>query len=175
MIEVEIKLPLKYPEGARSKLKELGAHLIGAEKQIDVYYNAPHRNLADTDEALRIRFGKDPSLTYKGPKLDKMSKTREEIVMPIGDADQTSAILKVLGFDEVAKVIKHRETYRLDDFMITIDHLIDLGTFMEIETAVPDGDDYRFAQDRVFDLLDRLGLRKEDTVRESYLELILDR
>ncbi len=175
MIEVEIKLPLKDCEGARSKLKELGAHLLGAEKQIDIYYDAPHRNLADTDEALRIRFGKDPSLTYKGPKLDKVSKTREEIVVSIADADQTSAILKVLGFDEVAKVTKHRETYHLDDFTITIDYLIDLGTFMEIETAVPDGEDYRSAQDRVFDLLDHLGLRKEDTVRESYLELILGR
>ncbi|MFC1786613.1 class IV adenylate cyclase [Halobacteriota archaeon] len=175
MIEVEIKLPLKDQEGARNKVKKLGANLVGAEKQIDIYYNAPHRNLAETDEALRIRFGKDASLTYKGPKLDKISKTREEIVAPIADADKTSAILKVIGFDEVAKVTKHRETYQLDDFIITIDCLFDLGTFMEIETAVPEGEDYRSAQERVFDLLDRLGLRKEDTVRESYLELILDR
>lgn len=175
MIEVEIKLPLKDQEGARNKIKKLGANLIGAEKQIDIYYNAPHRDLAETDEALRIRFGKDASLTYKGPKLDKMSKTREEIVVPIADADQTSAILKVIGFDEIAKITKHRETYQLDDFIITIDYLFDLGTFMEIETAVPEGEEYRSAQDRVFDLLSRLGLRKEDTVRESYLELILDR
>ncbi len=175
MIEVEIKLPLKDQEVARNKIKELGGNLLGAEKQIDIYYNAPHRNLAETDEALRIRFGKDASLTYKGPKLDKMSKTREEIVVPIGDADQTSEILKVLGFDEVARVTKHRETYQLDDFTITIDYLLDLGTFMEIETAVPEGEDYMSAQDRIFDLLDLLGLRKEDTVRESYLELILNR
>ncbi|NYT00591.1 MAG: class IV adenylate cyclase, partial [Methanocellales archaeon] len=172
---VEIKLPLKDPEEARKKIKKLGANLIGAEKQIDIYYNAPHRNLADTDEALRIRFGKDASLTYKGPKLDKTSKTREEIVVSIADADQTGAILKLLGFDEVAKITKHRETYQLDNFTLTIDYLIDLGTFMEIETAVPDGEDYRSAQDRVFDLLYLLGLRKEDTLRESYLELILNR
>ena len=175
MIEVEIKLPLKDKEGVRSKLKELGAHPIGAEKQTDIYYNAPHRNLAKTDEALRIRFGKDASLTYKGPKLDKTSKTREEIMVSIADADQTSAILKALSFDEVARITKHREAYRLDDFTITIDDVFDLGTFMEIETAVPEGKDYRSAQDRVFGLLGRLGLRKEDTVRESYLELILDR
>ncbi len=175
MIEVEIKLPLKDQEVARSKLKELGAYSIGAEKQMDVYYNAPHRNLAETDEALRIRCGKDASLTYKGPKLDKMSKTRKEIVVSIADADQTSAILEALGFDEVARVTKHREAYRLDDFMITIDDVFGLGTFMEIEASVPEECDYRSAQDRIFELVDRLGLKKEDTIRESYLELILDR
>ncbi|MDD2666090.1 MAG: class IV adenylate cyclase [Methanocellales archaeon] len=175
MIEVEIKLPLKDKEVARRKLKELGAHPIGAEKQMDIYYNAPHRNLAETDEALRIRFSKDASLTYKGPKLDKMSKTREEIVVSIADADQTSAILKALGFDEVARITKHRETYRLNDFMIMIDNVFGLGTFMEIEASVPKEGDYRSAQDRIFGLLDRLGLKKEDTIRESYLELILDR
>lgn len=174
MIEVEIKLPLKDQEVARRKLKELGAHSIGAEKQMDIYYNAPHRNLAETDETLRIRFGKDMSLTYKGPKLDKMSKTREEIVVSIADVDQTSAILKALGFDEVARIAKHREVYRLDDFMIMIDNVFGLGIFMEIEASVPKDSDYRSAQDRIFELVDRLGLKKEDTIRESYLELILD-
>lgn len=173
MIEVEIKSPIDDPDEIRRRLTKLGAHFIVEEEQTDIYYNAPHRDFAETDEALRIRVGENVTLTYKGPKLDLVSKTREEICISLGDADQVTAMLKALGFKEVATVVKVREKYRLNNLIISIDDVCDLGMFIEIESM--SGVDYRSALDQVFEMLNSLGLKKENTIRESYLELILRR
>ena len=171
MIEVEIKSPLDDPDEIRRRLAMIGATFITKEKQVDVYYNAPHRDFAETDEALRIRVDGDITLTYKGPKLDLFSKTREEICISLGDTDHATAMLKALDFKEVATVVKVRETYRLNDLIISIDDVRDLGMFIEIESM--SSADYQSALHRVFEMLDKLGLKKENTIRESYLELIL--
>jgi len=174
MIEVEVKLPLSDADELKRRLSELGATFITAEDERDVYFNAPHRDFANTDEALRIRFSKDTTLTYKGPKLDKVSKTRKEIVVPIADADQAIDVLKALGFKEVATVVKRRQKYQLDDINISIDDVRELGTYVEIETMTS-CEEYQPALNRIFETLYKLGLSKEDMIRESYLELILRR
>ncbi len=174
MIEVEVKLPLRDAEELKRRLNELGATFIAEEDERDIYFNAPHRDFAKTDEALRIRFSKDTTLTYKGPKLDKVSKTRKEMVVPIADADQAIAVLKTLGFKEVATVVKRRRTYQLNDLNISIDDVRDLGTYMEVEVIVS-SENYQPALNRIFETLCKLDLNKENTIRESYLELILRR
>jgi len=174
MIEVEIKAPIKDIEALKRRLEELGAQFIAEDDERDVYFNAPHYDFAETDEALRIRSSKDITLTYKGPKLDKVSKTRKEITVPIADAERAMAMLKALGFEEVATVIKRRQVYRLHDLTISIDDVQGLGTYMEIEAIVAHKE-YQPALNRIFEILRKLGMRKEDTIRESYLELILRR
>jgi len=80
MIEVEVKVRADHSQ-VRSVLQKLGAIKIGIENQSDTYFAAPYRDFAKTDEALRIRSldGK-AVLTYKGPKLDKVSKNSMRLV-----------------------------------------------------------------------------------------------
>jgi adenylate cyclase class 2 len=54
MYEVEVKVPADH-EAVRARLGELGAERVGRVTQRDTYYDAPHRQFAETDEALRIR------------------------------------------------------------------------------------------------------------------------
>ncbi len=54
MIEIEVKVRVDHSK-ARSILKNIGATKIGVENQSDIYFAAPHRDFAKTDEALRIR------------------------------------------------------------------------------------------------------------------------
>jgi len=56
MIEVEVKAhaPCSFDQ-LEEKLHKLGAVRIREEYQEDTYFNAPHRDFAVTDEALRIR------------------------------------------------------------------------------------------------------------------------
>lgn len=174
MIEVEVKLPLRDVEASKRRLDGLGATFIAEEDERDVYFNAPHRDFAKTDEALRMRFSKNITLTYKGPKLDKVSKTRKEITVPVADAERAMAMLKALGFKEIATVVKRRRKYQLDDLNISIDDVQGLGTYVEVETMVS-CEEYQPALNRIFESLHKLGLNKEDAIRESYLELILRR
>jgi len=54
MYEVEVKVPADL-EAVRDRLEALEATPRGAVVQVDTYYDAPHREFAETDEALRIR------------------------------------------------------------------------------------------------------------------------
>ena len=75
MIEVEVKARA-LPETIGNILA-LGATLIGTENHRDLYFNSPLRDFKESDEALRIRIKEEGArLTYKGPKLDKETKSR---------------------------------------------------------------------------------------------------
>jgi adenylate cyclase class 2 len=52
--EVEIKIRADHGE-VRRRLDDRGADAVGRVAQVDTYYDAPHRDFAATDEALRIR------------------------------------------------------------------------------------------------------------------------
>jgi adenylate cyclase class 2 len=54
MYEVEIKVRTPH-KPVRSALADAGAERIERVRQADTYYDAPHRDFAETDEALRLR------------------------------------------------------------------------------------------------------------------------
>lgn len=54
MYEVEVKVRADH-EVVREALERLDAERRDTVVQRDVYYDAPHRDFAETDEALRIR------------------------------------------------------------------------------------------------------------------------
>ena len=176
MIEVEVKARVKEFGPIRKKLKQLNAFKIKTERQEDTYFNAPHRDFAITDEALRIR--KIPEnndlkvfITYKGAKIDKSSKTRKEFEVCVEDAEITQNIFESLGFKSVETVIKDREIYHLQEFVITLDTVKKAGIFMEIEKDLNDGEDFEQSIHQIFDIFKKLGIT-EGFERKSYLELM---
>lgn len=170
MIEVEVKTACKDREGLTKKVLAMGGRLLGRYAQSDVYYAHPCRDFATTDKALRIRSQKGlVQMHYKGPKLDKDTKTREELGILIQDADAMDGILDRLGFRPVHTVRKDRETYVLDGVEVCIDAVEGLGTYVELESQ---GDDVDLEKDRILGLMERLGL--EGSERRSYLELLLE-
>ena len=117
MIEVEVKAKIRSFDEMRKMLDEIDAVKVKTEHQEDRYFNSPVKDFAQTDEALRIRETKSDDvhnlfITYKGPKIDAKSKTREEVEMGIEDADKAAKIFENLGFKEVRTVIKDREYYK---------------------------------------------------------------
>ncbi len=183
MYEVEVKVRAAHDDVERA-LAAAGAEARGAVEQADTYYDAPHREFAATDEALRVRRetrdGEATArLTYKGPKVDAESKTREEIETGVEDGDDAAAILDALGFEPAATVRKHRRRFALDGYAVTLDRVEGLGEFVEVETDVTadhgeiESEDVESAREGAFDVLRRLGLDPDDQIRASYLELLL--
>ncbi len=176
MIEVEVKASVKDFESIRKKLAEIGAIKIKMEHQKDIYFNAPHKDFAETDEALRIREVPEKRytrfiLTYKGAKMDDISKTRKEIEVDVLEAKNMALILENLGFRRAATVKKDRDIYHLDDFIITLDTVYDVGTFVEIEKEAHEGEDTKKSLEDIFKIYSRLGI-EEGFERRSYLELM---
>ena len=178
MYEVELKVRAAH-DGVRNRLGDIGAEPSGTVRQIDTYYDHPVRDFAETDEAFRIRLeaggadGNDSRtrVTYKGPLVDPDSKTREELETEIEDGETMASILEALSFEAAATVEKTRERFRYDGYTITLDSVDGLGEFVEIETGAEEIDP---ARDGAIELLDRLGLNAEDSIRRSYLGLLLD-
>ena len=133
-------------------------------------------DFAKSDEALRIRTTKENDdtnifITYKGPKIDSKSKTREEIEIGIENSEKCSKIFQHLGFTKVRAVKKNRQYYNYKNFEISLDDIEGLDPYMEIEIALEDGSDYSEAQEKIFDLFKELGIN-EGFERTSYLELL---
>jgi adenylate cyclase class 2 len=185
--EVELKLPADH-DTVRERLHEAGATPRGTVVQVDTYYDAPHREFAETDEALRVReettgatsvdgetaTGDDEptvELTYKGPLVGSASKTREERETAVTDGEAVSAILEELGFTPAVTVEKERERFELDGYTVALDEVRELGAFVEVETEADTVEPAREGAERI---LRELDLDPDDQLRTSYLELQID-
>ena len=114
MIEVEVKAKIDDFKEMEKKLSAIGAVKTKKEFQEDIYFNSPVVDFAQTDEALRIRTTNENDdanifITYKGPKIDKNSKTRKEIEMGIEDSKKCAGIFEAIGFEKVRAVRKNTQ------------------------------------------------------------------
>lgn len=176
MIEVEVKAHVNDPKLVERSIIALGASPIGIEAQVDTYYSVPYRDFAETDEAIRIRVqGNKSFLTYKGPKMDSVSKTRKEYEVEVNDADCMGDILSSLGFAPVATIVKKRKKYRLVDFIISLDEVRNLGDFIEVEVSLMDSKSHEDKVESIFRLFEKLGIGRDESIRKSYLEMIRER
>lgn len=181
--EVEMKFRVADRAALLAMLASRGVALADAETQADVYFAHPARDFAQTDEALRIRsVGSRNFVTYKGPKLDAATKTRQEIELAIAPGAEGAAgwsdLLAALGFRRVAEVRKERRHGQLtprgarpgDVVELVVDDVAGLGTFVELERlATPETMDAARAD--VLACARDLGLAESE--RRSYLELLL--
>lgn len=176
MIEVEVKARVIDPKLVERSIIALGASPIGIEAQADTYYSAPYRDFGKTDEALRVRVqDNEYFLTYKGPKMDSVSKTRKEYEVEVNDADSMGNILTSIGFSPIATIVKKRKMFRLGDFLISLDEVRKLGDFIEVEISIRDSKSHEDKVESIFRLFEKLGIDRTASIRESYLEMMLER
>ena len=202
MYEVELKLRADH-DAVRAALADAGGTLDRQVRQVDTYYDAPHRAFAETDEALRLReerrerVGESDAtdavdeadatdaanatdaetttrLTYKGPLVEAESKTRKEHETAVADGDAAAGILAGLGFEPAAVVEKDRTFFGLDDYTVSLDTVDGLGEFVEVEGEAAGEDDVVAVREGAADVLRELGLDPDDQIRTSYLGLLLD-
>jgi adenylate cyclase class 2 len=180
MYEVEVKVRADHDD-VRERLADLEAEPVNEVVQEDTYYDAPHREFAETDEALRVRRetpeGSETfaELTYKGPLVEAESKTRREIETTVEDSEAADAILDALGFSPAATVRKERQRFALDGFTVTLDAVAGLGEFVEVEAEVEEDETaLETARERAYEILRDLGLDPDEQIRTSYLGLLLE-
>jgi adenylate cyclase class 2 len=181
MLEVEQKYALAEPAAVYERLNALGVRWLEPIEMMDRYYNHPCKDFAHSDEALRLRRGGAHNwLTYKGPKLDPITKTRREIELPLPDGwemlEQYQEIFLALGFRHVRDVHKRRTPGELfhDGLPVEVawDELAGLGTYLELEMIV-EPEDLAAAKEVLANLAAILQLPPSE--RRSYLELLLQR
>ncbi|KTG30812.1 class IV adenylate cyclase [Haloferax profundi] len=180
MYEVEVKVRADHGV-VRERLEAVDATQVNRVAQTDTYYDAPHKDFAETDEALRLRretrfdgdevVDEETNVTYKGPLVDESSKTRREYETGVHDGETMDAICTAVGFEPAATVEKERERFVVDGYTVSLDAVSGLGEFVEVEIEVEDGVDS--AREGAFSVLDTLGLDPDDQIRTSYLGMLL--
>ena len=189
MLEIELKafVDTEFFQDLEKKILAQNFYFVQMLEESDHYFNAPDRNFAESDEALRIReqrsgLSEQTMLTYKGAKVDPLSNTRVEIETKISNAADMQRILNSLGYKSVLTVEKKRREFRgtaeSSLVNISLDQLAGLGSFIEIvncaesDISQKDGESCR---DRLLSLLDLLGIPRANLTRKSYLELLIER
>ena len=179
MLEVEAKYRCADWEPVTDRLLAWGAVAGDPREDSDHYFNAPDRDFAQTDEAVRVRrTGANCVITYKGPKRDLQTKTRTEIELPLAGGPEAARIavqfLVSLGYRSVAVVTKTRRVYRFDREGFACEACLDdvgpVGRFIELEIQA-DEDQYAAARKTLLAIAEELELREPE--RRSYLELLL--
>lgn len=170
MLEIEIKAWCDNRNEVINRIVSLGGVMFKRVRERDIYYSHPCRDFAETDEALRIRIEDNTyTLTYKGPKLGKRSKSRFEEEVLFNELSAMKSILNEIGFVEVDNVVKVRDIYILNNVEICVDRVDGVGDFVELEKM---GGDRESTESELFALAEELGLKRFE--RRSYLELKLE-
>lgn len=179
MYEVEQKYHVTDPAAVQKRLLALGATWEDEIQQVDRYFAHPSRDFSQTDEALRIRqVGDENFVTYKGPKIDRTTKTRRELELSLAGgpdfAADFSQLLTLLGFSFVAAVQKMRRkaavTWDGAPVEVVLDRVERVGNYVELEVMANETE-----LDDAKKRLASLGSELELTIveRRSYLELLL--
>jgi adenylate cyclase class 2 len=181
MLEVEMKFAIADFAPVESALAAKGIAISPPRRDADAYFNAPDRDFAQTDEAVRVRsIGETNYVTYKGPKLDRTTKTRLEIEVPLADGEEVASdfrrILTHLRYRPVAVVRKTRRVAEFDRhgfaMQLTLDEVDGVGKYAELEVVAPE-DRMEAAKAAVQAMAAELGLTQSE--RKSYLQLLLDK
>lgn len=173
MVEAELKIPVAAEVDWGDLCLPPGTIWLGEVEQKDTYLSHPSRNLAASDEALRVREeGGRCWLTYKGPKRGGLVKAREELEVDCSSCEALLELFQRLGFFALAEVRKRRRVHRWGRVSICFDEVSGLGRFVEIEIA--EAEDSSEAGDLLVEVARRMGLDPRAAVTQSYLEMLLE-
>lgn len=164
MIEVEIKMVCHSFTEIIGILEERKAIKKKASRQIDIYFNAPDRDINETNEYIRLRFAKDNSEGIFAYHKNISDGINEEKEVPIGNVEVFIDILQVLGFKRLGTIDKDRITYDLDGFNVVLDDVKGIGKFVEIETLCDDEKEVETKKQECISFMNKLGLSKENMV-----------
>ena len=137
-IEIEVKFPLLNPSVVLEWLSK-NAEALYESRQVDEYFNAPHRNFlggVTVDDWLRIREESNGkrSINYKHwYQSEVASHYCDEFETAIESPDSMRKILGALQFETMIKVDKLRRAFKYKDIEFAIDEVAELGSFIEAE------------------------------------------
>ncbi|MEU2513932.1 class IV adenylate cyclase [Streptomyces syringium] len=179
MIEAEIKVRVRDPEGVMRQLERLASGRV--ELYHDTYYDTPGRSLRGAGRELRVRTVHGPDgtralLTYKDPRVDDASGSKPEWETRVDAPEAVHAMLRGLGYVPAIAFQKQCRNYEFEAhgrrMLATLVRVPEIeGTFLEVETLV-ENDALPAALDDVRTALDGLGFTERDMTTELYTDAV---
>lgn len=179
-IEIEKKFALPNPAALKTKLDELGAKPSEPTRQVDAYYNAPHKDFLAPEaisEWLRIRTEeRGSSVNFKRwHPIEALVKTHaDEYESKVDDVEAIRRLLEVLDFRLLVTVDKTREEWKLPEVEVVFDHVVDAGDFVEFEFK-GDVENVEDATARLGEFIASLDVELGEPINRGYPHILLGR
>lgn len=178
-IEVEQKYQIDDPAALKDALTALEAKPGQVARQVDSYYNAPHRDFLGGEvvsEWLRVRESDHgSSVNFKLWHLDTANTYADEYETPVEDPEAIRLILAALDFTPMVTVDKRREEWALPGQVeIAFDTVEGAGTFVEFEFK-GEADSPEEASAELDTFIAGLGVELGDRVNRGYPHMLLGR
>lgn len=177
--EVELKYRLSNPNIIKDKLMQYGNLVLENEYQKDSYYCPPNRKYSESNpipEWFRIRqTAREDSINYKyfDTSDNKNSISCTEIELKIESSEKFIKIISYFNFNEVVVVEKIRSSWMYNGIEISIDTIVNLGSFIEFEMKGAFESDQAFV-DTCHTTISKLGILTEERICTGYPLLILN-
>ncbi len=170
-MEIEIRAKVLKPVQLLKQLKNDSSTLLsGEKKEKDIYFK--HRSDKERKLVIRIRRTKSGDiLTFKA-KSKGEDTAWPDVDMPLSDAKTLESILRDSDYEEVVTITKERTTFRHDDLEINVDHIKELGWFIEVEVRGK-ASERKKKEKQLSDFLVGIGIGKDNIIRQGYVPLAL--
>ena len=171
-IEIEAKIKVADLGEFGKRLEQLEGRLQSRVIQRDFYYDRAVEPLQAAGCGLRLRQETDHSkreknvLCFKGPvNHDGSLKEREEIEFEVEDRGKVQKFLHALGYDLFLTFEKQRTVWLLDECLVCLDQVVELGDYIEIEGP---------GEQAIDDVASKLGLAGYTHIHCSYAKLLTE-
>jgi len=141
-IEREVKIPVPSFDGVRPLLGQIDAKFLGTEQEVNRILDNAERVLYQRHQILRVRSTPDGVLTWKGVLREHQAsghkvRTELEVHVAAQEVETLLQLLEGLGFTEVLRYEKERDTWQWRGIQVMLDSLV-FGQFVEIEGNADD-------------------------------------
>ncbi len=170
-MEIEIRAKIGNPRKIITLLKKDKEVVFIKEKtEKDIYF----KHITDVSRKLVLRIRRTASgdmFTFKA-KSTGDDTAWPDVDMPLRNAKSLEKILRGNDYVEVITITKKRATYSKNKFELNLDHIKELGWFIEIEGRGTQRERKHIEQELHVILLS-LGIDQKDIVRQGYVPLAL--
>jgi len=163
---LELKARCPRPAAARAAVLQLDLRAEFVEQQTDTYFLAARGRLK-----LREIDGQTAVLIWYDRPDAAQARTSSYRRAAVADPGALKAALAA-GLGIRGAVRKQREIYLWHNVRIHLDHVADLGSFLEFEAVLTGGGDPVVAQERLDRLCVLLGVSAADRLAVSYADLL---
>jgi adenylate cyclase, class 2 len=171
-IEVESKLRVDDISLTREKIRKL-ARFIGIENKVDDYYaldskERPKKSVRVRRKGRKVEINIKKWIDYKNGIYAK-----KEIEFEVSDTNAFFELMKDFGFKKWLRKEKRTELYKNGNASIELNHVKNIGWFIEIEILCSKKDVEK-AREKISSLRKELGLDRK-VEKRGYTEMLLEK
>lgn len=164
---VEIKASIANLADFQIKAKELSKTDGEVLEQEDVFFSVPNGRL----KLRTVKDVKSELIFYDRPDQEG-PKHSEFYTTPVPDPDSLKDCLsRAVGIKGVLR--KVRTLYMVGQTRVHVDQVEGLGSFMELEVQMQEGQTVEQLQKIAEDLMQKLGVSNKDLISVAYMDLLL--